>query len=318
MAWRSVFQENAQGAFQKHIIGVKHIIAVCIMQTIIQSFKNYLWQAGYSDNIQRTLPVLVTEFLEQQQINAIHCIEQAAIKNFCAYLQTRPLKKRSGALSEAMISQYVYALKTFFTWLEKTGQVHYNPISGMKFKTPRQNKREPLSKEEIQDLFSACTTLKQRAMLHLFYSCGLRRSEGEALSINDVHFKNQLLYVREGKGAKRRVVPLAGKVSEDLQDYYEQDRCKASTNKISDTNAFVVNTIGGRMSGDGYNDLLKALLQKAGLSKEISLHYLRHSIATHLLQGGMGMEYVRDFLGHRFLESTQIYARPKATQLTLL
>lgn len=286
------------------------------MEPIVLSFKNYLWQAGYSAGTRNMLPALVAEFLAQQNIIDISYIEQSQVKSFYDYLPSRPLKVRSGALSEMMIAHYVYALKTFFTWAEKTGQISYNPISGMKFKKPRQNKREPLSKEEIQELFSACTTLKQTAVLHLFYSCGLRRSEGEMLNINDVHFKSQLLYVREGKGARRRVIPITDKVTEDLQRYYEEERYGAGANKISDGNAFILNSIGNRMKGDSYNKLLKVLLHKAGLSTEITLHHLRHSIATHLLQGGMGMEYVRDFLGHRFLESTQIYA--KAEQLKLL
>ena len=110
-----------------------------------------------------------------------------------------------------MISHYVYALRTFFTWLEVTEGLDYNPISGLKFRRPRQNVREPLTTEEVQALFTAATTLKQRALLHLFYSCGLRRSEGEALNKADVHFRDGLLYVREGKGAKRRVIPMPQK-----------------------------------------------------------------------------------------------------------
>jgi integrase/recombinase XerD len=72
------------------------------------------------------------------------------------------------------------------------------------------------------------------------------------------------------------------------------------------------------MSGSGYIKLLKRITEKAALQKEITLHHLRHSIATHLLQGGMSMEYVRDFLGHSFLETTQLYAKPNVEQLRLL
>jgi integrase/recombinase XerD len=288
------------------------------MITIIQSFKNYLHSVGYSNSTQKMLPALVTEFIQHQQITDISFIEQQKVKSFCEYLQTRPLKLRSGALSEMMISHYVYALKTFFSWAEVTEQTDYNPISGMKFKRPKQNIREPLSKEEIQKLFTAATTLKQTALLHIFYSCGLRRSEGEALNINDVHFKQQLLYVREGKGAKRRVVPMTEKVSKALEDYYLHKRCGSEVKKVKDQEAFILNRIGNRMNGDQLNKLLKEIVEKAAIQKEITLHHLRHSIATHLLQSGMSMEYVRDFLGHSFLETTQIYAQPTAEQLKLL
>jgi len=288
------------------------------MQAIIQSFKNYLHSVGYSDSTQKMLPALVIEFMQHQSITDISFIEQQKVKSFIEFLQTRPLKLRSGALSEMMISHYVYALKTFFTWLEVTEQADYNPISGMKFKRPKQNIREPLSKEEIKQLFEAAITLKQTALLHIFYSCGLRRSEGEALNINDVHFKNQLLYVREGKGAKRRVVPMTEKVSTALEDYYLNERTNSITKKVLDEDAFLLNRNGTRMKGDQCNKLLQQIKEKAAIQKEITLHHLRHSIATHLLQSGMSMEYVRDFLGHSFLETTQIYAKPTAEQLKLL
>lgn len=221
-------------------------------------------------------------------------------------------------MSETMISQYVYALKTFFNWLEITEQADYNPISGMRFKRPKQNLREPLTTAEIAQLFESATTCKQTALLHIFYSCGLRRSEGEALNTGDVHFKQQLLYVRAGKGARRRVVPMTEKVSRELEGYYLSERKGSTARKAKDEDAFLLSSTGTRMRGNGLYKLLKTLLDKAGISKEVTLHHLRHSIATHLLQGGMSMEYVRDFLGHRHLESTQVYARPGAEQLKLL
>lgn len=288
------------------------------MISIIQSFKNYLYHVGYSKGTIKMLPSLVKEFIQQQNITDISCIEQQKIKSFLEFLQTRPLKLRSGVLSEMMISHYVYALKTFFSWAEVTEQIDYNPISGMKFKRPTQNIREPLSKQEIDQLFAITATLKETALLHVFYSCGLRRSEGEALNINDIHFKQQLLYVRQGKGAKRRVVPITAKVSKDLEEYYLQERCSSTAKKVKDENAFLLNRIGNRMNGEQLNKLLKSIVQKVVLQKEITLHHLRHSIATHLLQSGMSMEYVRDFLGHSYLETTQIYAKPKAEQLKLL
>jgi integrase/recombinase XerD len=288
------------------------------MQSIVKSFRNYLYEVGYSETVQKMLPALVREFTEQQQITDISFVEQQQVKSFCEYLQTRPLKKRSGALSESMISQYVYALKTFFAWLEITEQIAYNPTSGMKFKGPKQNVRHPLSTTEVKQLFEVATTLKQTALLHIFYSCGLRRSEGEALSTGDVHFKQQLLYVRAGKGAKRRVVPMTEKVSRELEGYYLSERAGNSARKVKDEAAFLLNRAGGRMNGEQCNRLLKELLDKAGITKEVTLHHLRHSIATHLLQGGMTMQYVRDFLGHRHLESTQIYAKPRWEQLRLL
>jgi integrase/recombinase XerD len=288
------------------------------MISLLSSFTAWLYQLGYSEGTQKMLPACVREFLRQQQITRIEYIEPQQVKDFYEWLQTRPLKKRSGALSEMMIHHYVYALKTFFTWLEITEQIGTSPISGLAFKRPRQNSRHPLSRQEVEQLFTVAAGLKQRALLHLFYSCGLRRSEGEALNIADVRFGEQLLYVRAGKGAKRRVVPMPAAVTTDLETYWLQERCGYSAAKVRDEEAFMLNRIGRRMSGAGYNDLFKVLAGRAGLSPDITLHHLRHSIATHLLQSGMSLEYVRDFLGHYHLETTQLYARPSAEQLRLL
>ncbi len=220
-----------------------------------------------------------------------------------------------------MISQYAYALQTFFSWLEITQQTSYNPISAIKFKQPKRESREPLSIEQINQLFEAANTLQYKVILHLFYSCGLRRTEAQLLNIRDIHFRDQLLYVREGKGSKRRVIPMTAKVITDLENYYRNERIHMKTKNINDEAAFMLNRWGNRMSGESYGELLKTIIKKsaiAHLSPVISLHHLRHSIATHLLQGGMGMEYVRDFLGHRFLDTTLIYAKVNTTQLKLL
>jgi integrase/recombinase XerD len=292
------------------------------MTSITQQFKAFLYQVGYSESTVNMLPACVSEFIDQQQITDIVQVEQQKVKQFYEYLQTRPLKKRSGALSEMMISHYVYALKTFFSWLEITGQIDYNPISGMKFKRAKQHVREPLTADEIKLLFEAAGSLKETALLHIFYSCGLRRSEGEALNIQDMHFKLQLLFVRQGKGAKRRVVPVTERVSKSLEEYYLHERCASTVKNVKDMEAFILNKRGRRMKGDGYNKMLRALIDKTNnaelIAHNCTLHHLRHSIATHLLQSGMSMEYVRDFLGHTFLETTQIYAKPHAEQLKLL
>ena len=288
------------------------------MTTLIQQFREYLYQVGYSENIQHMMPVAVSKFLHHQQITDIRYVEQHEVISFLQWLEIQPLKNRPGALSDMTIHHYAYALKTFFTWLEVTGQLDYNPISGMRFKRPKQNTRQPLTTGQIEALFTAATTLKETAVLHIFYSCGLRKSEGEALNIHDIHFREQLLYVREGKGAKRRVVPMTPKVTDDLENYYLNDRCSGKAKNVKDEDAFILSRLGIRMGGQTYRHILKRLLSRAGITRDASLHHLRHSIATHLLQNGMSMEYVRDFLGHRLLESTQGYAKVNDEQLKLL
>ncbi len=282
----------------------------------LKEFKNYLIQIGYSKSSCYMLPECVKDFLRHAAEPIIGNITTKHVQAFYEWLQIRPHKNKEGGLSEQYINHHVYALRVFFNWQEQTAQLEYNPMSVMKFKSPKQNPREPLTHSEIKALFEAAQTLKEKAVLHLFYSCGLRRSEGEALNIQDVHFKQQVLYVREGKGAKRRAIPMTEKVSKELEIYYLNERTAQA--KVKDTEAFILNRVGKRMSGDGYSRVLKNILQRIELSREASLHYLRHSIATHLLESGLEIEKVRDFLGHGFLETTQIYAKVHPNQLKKL
>lgn len=269
---------------------------------ILEEFTGYIRQIGYGKGSRRQIPNCVKEFLEVTN-KPFKSINQEDIMDFYRYLETRPLKRGTGALSEAMIAHYVSGLKTFFNWLEQSGQVKHNPISNIRFKSPRGNPREPLSQKEIQQLFEAAATAKETAILHLFYSCGLRRTEAENLNTADIHFNKNLLYVREGKGAKRRAIPINERVKKELENYHNHERTRI------DDGAFVLNGTNRRMSGDSYNRALKKIIERTGINRETTLHHLRHSIATHLLENGLGIEFVRDFLGHSHLEATQIYAK---------
>jgi len=263
------------------------------------------------------LPECVKEFLEYHSTTTPEAVTQKHIESFYNWLQVRPHKRNEGGLSESYIYHHVYALKLFFSYLEETGQIKYNPISVMKFKRPKHNTREPLTKAEINRLFETAQTLKETAMLHLFYSCGLRRSEAVELNTKDIHFKSCLLYVREGKGHKRRAIPMTVKVSEELENYYLQERSD-SQRKAKDTEAFILNRIGSRMRGDSYNRIIKEIVKTSGIARLCTLHHLRHSIATHLLENGLSLENVRDFLGHSYLEATQIYTKVSKYQLKSL
>lgn len=273
-------------------------------------FTKYIEEIGYGEGSKKMIPSLVNDFLEFHQISDVSQITQEQIEKFHLHLQTRPQKRKVAALSESYINHHVYALKVFFNWLETTNQIMVNPISNLKFKSPKINSREPLSKEEIQKLFEETESLKERAILHLFYSCGLRRSEAEALNMTDIHFKQNLLYVRNGKGAKRRAVPLTAKVSKEMENYLLKERIESE-----DLTAFMLNEKATRMKGDQYNKALKTIIERTELKTEATLHHLRHSIATHLLENGLEIEEVRDFLGHSHLESTQIYAKVQSYQL---
>lgn len=271
-----------------------------------EKFRTHLQQLGYSKSSCQMLPECLCSFLEYHNLSAIESATQNHIQSFYDWLHQRPNRRKSGGLSDNYIYHHIYALKLFFRYCEEIGEIKYNPISAMKFKRPEYSEREPLSKNEVQELFKASISKKETAILHLFYSCGLRRSEVVALNIKDLHLKEKLLFVRKGKGAKRRAVPMAEKVVKQLEDYYLHCRHTAQTDLQE---AFILNQKNRRMSGNSYNIVLKRIVKNSSLQRNVTLHQLRHSIATHLLESGLPVESVRDFLGHKHLESTQIYTK---------
>jgi len=151
---------------------------------------------------------------------------------------------------------------------------------------------------------------RDRAILAVFYGCGLRRNEGASLDVADINFDNAVLHVRKGKGQKERLVPISRRSLLHLQSWvYDYRPCLTAGSKLEAL--FVSYNHMKRMHGQSLLMRLHYLVNQTEnqelKEKEVGLHTLRHSIATHLLQAGMKLESISRFLGHSSLESTQIY-----------
>jgi len=208
-------------------------------------FKNHLERLGYSKGGQKALPTYISEFLDQleeKNIYDLQEIEPIHIQEHYEYLTQRPHKRKPGGLSSKHIYHHIYAIRLFLNYHEQIGSIIENPISGLIFPRPESQPREILTVQEIKQLYEISETYKEKAILGMFYGCGLRRSEGIALNIKDISFKSSLLYVREGKGKKRRVVPINEKVKEDFKNYLYKERWTADKKEI----AFIINDIGTR------------------------------------------------------------------------
>jgi integrase/recombinase XerD len=156
-----------------------------------------------------------------------------------------------------------------------------------------------LSKEEVKLILNAHNNIKHKAMLSLIYSCGLRCGELLKLKQEHVDSKRGVLIIKQSKGRKDRIAPLSHKVIELLRDYYKA--CKPQTYLFE-----------GQNKGEPYDErslqnVLKQSLEKANISKPVSLHWLRHSYATHLLENGTDLRYIQEILGHSSSKTTEIY-----------
>lgn len=301
--------------------GIKNLIIQAPHRKLLIEFQNHLKVLGYADYVIRTLPASAKEFIyqmEQQDLN-LNQITSQHLKAYYAYLLERPNYNTGGALSSSTISGHLFGIRLFFQYLHKISYLSINPMTVLRFPASKSAPRQVLSREEIDQLYAACEDERELALMGLFYACGLRRSEGAMLKHRDVDFRGCWLYVRSGKGKKRRVLPLTQKVATDLKLYCTKYRPSQFTkrSKPSDYKAFMLNKIGTKMNGGTYGNCFKGILQRSGIKKKISLHNLRHSIATHLLMGGMSIEKVRDFLGHEFLETTQVYTHVITEELDL-
>jgi integrase/recombinase XerD len=258
----------------------------------------------------------VGEFLQRMEMmgkTRLDMIEVSDLEEHLIYLQERPAHNRPGTLSAYTINGYLFSLRLLFDYGERHGLAGGNPLVAIaRLSQPKANRRR-LSQEEIGQLYAACDDDRKRAILHLLYGCGLRRMEVERLDLRDLDYRAALLYVRRGKGRKRRVVPLEKGIATELRTYVHDERPRWQ-NRLSG-GAYLLNDRGRRMRGDTIAKHLKVMALKAGLGAGISPHALRHAIATHLLERGMSVERVRDFLGHGHLETTQLYTHVKTENL---
>ncbi|TRW96085.1 tyrosine-type recombinase/integrase [Flavobacterium gawalongense] len=198
-------------------------------------------------------------------------------------------------LSASYQNQIVNALKLFFKTIQDKqiiiGTIH----------RPKRAKVLPnvLSKEEVKLILNAHSNTKHKMMLSLIYSCGLRC--GELLALQPVHIdsKRNIVLLKNSKGKKDRIVPLSSKILEMLRDYYKVYKPK--------TWLFEGQTIGIQYDARSLQLILKQALQKAGITKPATLHWLRHSYATHLLESGTDLRYIQELLGHNSSKTTEIY-----------
>jgi len=283
------------------------------MKHHINNFQRWLKLLNYAEITAYNDPKyikLFLEYLQTIQIKTIQETENRHIKEYYEYLKVRPNKRRPGALSPNSIISNINAIKRFAKYLRETEQI--NLTINIK---PERVKTEKiiLSKPEIQALYKACGNdilgQRDKAMLSIYYGCGLRRTEGIQLNTEDIIFNKSIVFVKKGKGNRQRYIPMNRQVKEDLENYINNARIYLI--KYENETALFLNQRGKRISGNGMITRLKRLLIKAEIQEEkiisTGLHTLRHSIATHLLNSGMTLENVSRFLGHQSLESTQIY-----------
>ena len=272
---------------------------------LLEGFTEWLTRQNYAKESirgrQRQLRVFL-EWIEERGINQLQDITQNDLEEYNEYLHKRPIRSRT-------IEGYISVLKLVNEYLENYGEA---PIIKAKLRVAKDIRKERtiLSKSEVNQLYEVCDKspwgLRDRVIIAVYYGCGVRCTEGTRLELRDVDFSNGLLHVRGGKNYRERYVPMSKGVKKELLCWVEDGQSWFAGSK---TDILVPNSKGKMTESGPLNKRLRLLCERANIDKHITLHCLRHSIATHLLESGMGLEKIAQFLGHVGLEATQVYTR---------
>lgn len=279
---------------------------------LVKGFEKWLQTLGYAESTVFASVNYLQDFffyLKENEINNLNQIDKQTLDGYHNYLQSRRNKRKPGSLSQNYISSNIGALKRFGRYLQVTEKANFE--IDIRPQLNQVQKHTILTRAEIGALYKACGNdflgIRDRAMLGIYYGCGLRRSEGLALNLDDVLLREKLVYVRKGKYYRERYVPMTESIREDLENYIHVGRAKMLSFKNIRQEAFFLSRSVNRLHGNSLIKRIHRLTKLAKIDKETDLHTLRHSIATHLLQSGMTLEEVSRFLGHASLDSTQIY-----------
>jgi len=205
----------------------------------------------------------------------------------------------------------VSAVKAFCQWLSRQRYVLYNPAADLAL--PRLGTRLPkavLTASEVEQLLNVPNVstplgVRDRAVLEVFYSTGIRRGEMVGLAIPDVDFERGTLMVRQGKGRKDRMVPIGERALLWTRRYLDEVRPQLAT--LPDEGILFLTKYGRPYTRNGMSTLVKRLVARSGIGKQGSCHILRHTMATVMLEGGADVRYIQQMLGHASLKTTQVY-----------
>jgi integrase/recombinase XerC len=291
------------------------------MNELVTSFLRYLQtEKGYSNHTVRNYDSDLRQFLQfvatkkgtQGNLSDSNYIDYNLIRSYLA--------ERFDTSRRTTIARKLSALKSFFRFLELRGFCSINPAS--EIATPKQEKYIP-TYLPIDDMFALLekpdrekpSGLRDLSILELLYSSGLRVSELVNLNIEHLDRKARLVRV-SGKGGKERVVPVGRKAIAAVSEYLEQTaQQRKRPGYGTDQGPLFLNNRSGRLSSRSVHRLVKRYSRECGITTEISPHSIRHTFATHLLDGGADLRSIQEMLGHASLSTTQKYTHMSIDKL---
>lgn len=248
----------------------------------------------------------LSSFIDQKK-SSFDNVNDKFIISFFKYLREGDDEREP--ISEKSLARMLSTLRTFYGYLESEGLIDLNPVTNID--SPKQSRELPevLSVDEIDSILSKPDTsdkleLRDRAILETMYASGLRVSELTNLEIADIIFDEEFIRVF-GKGSKERIVPIGQSALGWITRYIEESRNQLKNDKSE--NILFLNFRGKKLSRMAIFNIVRKYCAMAGIKKEVHPHTLRHSFATHLLEGGADIRIIQEMLGHSDISTTQIY-----------
>ena len=285
------------------------------MQEVFNKYINYLEvernSSPYTVRNYTTDLLDFFRFLRDSDIDSLKEVDRHTLRDYLSHLMEKGFVKAS-------IARKLSAIRSFYRYLVREEIIATSPVATTS--SPKLDKRLPsfLTIEEINRLLEAPDLstpqgLRDRALLELLYASGLRVSELVSLNLEGINLDTNEIRVW-GKGSKERVVLIGKPAAEALRTYLRQGRPKFFGTRIRMTNALLLNRYGKRLMERRVQRILEKYTNIAGIGKRVYPHMLRHTFATHLLDGGADLRVVQELLGHASLSSTQIYTHVSKSQ----
>tara|TARA_B100001093_G_C26813025_1_gene1008358 strand:+ start:146 stop:1060 length:915 start_codon:yes stop_codon:yes gene_type:complete len=277
-------------------------------EVYIKGYYNYLLiEKSLSKNTveayERDIRKMASFFLNKNEKIKINSVKYEDFQDYLAYLNEEKIKARSQ-------SRIISSIRSFYKFLTIEKLVKVNPSELLE--SPKTGKKLPefLTIQEVNDLVNEIDRSNSEgernlAILEVLYGCGLRVSELIELKISEIYWKEGFIRII-GKGNKERLVPLGKVASKHLKIYINEIRVHKKIEEEYIDHVFI-NKNGGKISRVMIFKIIKKLTAKAGIKKNISPHTLRHSFATHLVEGGADLRAVQEMLGHQSITTTEIY-----------
>jgi integrase/recombinase XerD len=254
--------------------------------------------------------VRLSEFLIAQSVGSWEETETLHLRSYLSALRRQGLSPRS-------IARHIVTVRRFYGFLETEGVINENPVPRFHQVAGGRKLPQTLSADDVRKLLAQPDLqeplgVRDQAMLELLYATGLRVSELITLQMQQINFQGNFLTVK-GKGSKVRAVPFGKWARQKLLDYVNGTRLRLSKGRAS---AFVfINRSGRPLTRQGFWKLIRGHALTAGIEKRVTPHTLRHSFATHLLEGGADLRSVQSMLGHADISTTQIYTHVNGARL---